>query len=79
MDQLCKVVLRYTFEADDEAQGIKEAVALYKRAMAWLTDNEKLDHYCYRYINDPERDNSGHIVVVLNNRDTAVMLKLAVG
>jgi hypothetical protein len=74
-----KVILRYTYDAEDKARGIHEAVALYRRAMQWLSDNERLPCYIKRYINEPQRDTEGHIVIVLTDRDAATMMKLAVG
>lgn len=47
----------------------------YKRAMAWLEGNGRINHFVMAYLNDlGER---GELVFVLSQRDTALMLKLA--
>lgn len=41
----------------------------------WLSENERSD----RFINIYTTDEPGHIIVVLKDRTTAIMLKLALG
>lgn len=45
------------------------------RVLNWLADNERTNYFVNIY---PTNDN-GDMVVVLNDRDTAIMLKLALG
>lgn len=41
-------------------------------AMVWLDDNSRKNHYVQHYHNDE------HVVFVLSDRDTALMLKMAI-
>lgn len=47
------------------------------RASAWLAENERKHHYVNSYVNDAPHSDMLEWVVVLNDRDTAIMLKLA--
>ena len=46
-----------------------------KAAMAWLESNGRMGHFVNAYLND--MGNRGELVFVLSDRNTALMLKLA--
>lgn len=47
--------------------------------LEWLAVNERNDHYVNIYDNTDDDVGRGQLVVVLSDRDTALMLKLALG
>jgi hypothetical protein len=52
-------------------------VGRYKRAIAWLESSGRNEHFVNAYLND--LGDRGELVFVLSQRDTALLLKLAVG
>lgn len=54
------------------------SVGLLKRIEQWLDEHGRRHHYVMAYLNDdPDDQDAGELVVVLNDRDTALMLKLS--
>lgn len=53
------------------SDGVKKTVVIFK-AMAWIHENDAEHTYVNFYANDDE------LVFVLNDRDTAIKLKLAI-
>lgn len=44
---------------------------------SWLIENGRRSHYVMRYVNVDDLAGTSEMVVVLNDRNTALMLKLA--
>lgn len=53
------------------------SVGLFQRIQAWLHEQGRGHHYVMSYLNDTLDLDAAQLVVVLNDRDTAVLLKLA--
>lgn len=64
----------YTF-ADLFGKDRDGMVGRYKAAMAWLESSGRMEHFVNAYLND--MGNRGELVFVLSQRDTALLLKLA--
>ena len=69
--QLYKAVLRIGNGNEDEKARLVQRVFLYGQLQNWLTEQDKRSHYVNSYYNDEA------LIVVLSDRNTALMLKLA--
>lgn len=74
-EPLFKAVIRYRHP--DLFSGNIEAVDIHTRLVEWLADNGRANHYVNAYLNCTPCGDSGELVVVLTDRNTAIMLKLA--
>ena len=77
---LHKAVFRYRYEDDPSSSNgpdVDAAILLAGRVENWLRDNGRKVHFLNAYMNVSE-NGRGELVVVLNDPDTALLLKLAV-
>ena len=67
--------LHYRFLSDDETVSFWQAHEIAERAVDWLATNNRRSHLqsCFQSVGDT----GWSTTIVLNNRDTALMLKLA--
>lgn len=75
-EQLYKAVFR--FSVTEYLRGDPRGIArIGTRASQWFHDNGRADHYVNSYLNDCPQGDIMEWVVVMNDRTTAIMLKLA--
>lgn len=73
---LYKVHVQYRWREGDLSRGINEAVRIHGRALDLLASWKRADAYVNAYLN--ERDEpQGTMVIVMNDRNAALLLKLA--
>lgn len=71
-EPLFKVRVRYPFDPNDRGRNWDNAVELVDRASVWLFENNRMNHHVNVYDNDAEG-----LTFVVDNRTTAILLKLA--
>lgn len=76
-DPLHKAVFHHRWtSAKDRAQ---HWTLVWKAAQTWLIQNKAWKHYLNHYVNVDDREGKSELVVVLRDRNTALLLKLAIG
>lgn len=75
---VCKIT-GFPFEHPHLEANRYNAASLIKRAKDWLSAQARACYYLMAYDNTDHAEGVGEIIIVLNDRDTALLLKLSLG